>query len=361
MKEVFTQSASEIQEIAWVVDNVKSELQELKKEFFFEKDDKEVRYNMNAIKDYLSFLKDNQFSATMAVQIALRKLGYQSGKVDGILWNMTKENIGKFQSESGLNPDGIPWPLTINKILEKLNQKNSDSNEWAIHFESNKNSSWSDNLKPTFPQKKAWPATKIPFKIAEGITQDQKQPLSESTKLTKKPEQWKGLSADLFPNPIINPASQFQIPMARVNSSEGKSKELQEVSIKMDKSIQSSPNIPWIIKHWERYIPVTKGLLSRETISGYRSLQKAQENLKKMQREQFNNELTQGTDKVTFLTDEFAQELVKKAESKWQEDLFLGGIKKTNWQTSRNTFQVFRQPSIGWNFRAEQSANYCTQ
>ena len=31
MKEVFTQSASEIQEIAWVVDNVKSELQELKK------------------------------------------------------------------------------------------------------------------------------------------------------------------------------------------------------------------------------------------------------------------------------------------------------------------------------------------
>ena len=198
MKEVFTQSASEIQEIAWVVDNVKSKLQELKKEFFFEKDDKEVRYNMHAIKDYLSFLKDkswneltkeHQFSATMAVQIALRKLGYQSGKVDGILWNMTKENIGKFQSESGLNPDGIPWPLTINKILEKLNQKNSDSNEWAIHFESNKNSSWSDNLKPTFPQKKAWPATKIPFKTVEGITQEQKQPLSESTKLTKKPEQ----------------------------------------------------------------------------------------------------------------------------------------------------------------------------
>ena len=131
MKEVFTQSASEIQEIAWVVDNVKSELQELKKEFFFEKDDKEVRYNMNAIKDYLSFLKDkswnelakeHQFSATIAVQIALRKLGYQSGKVDGILWNMTKENIGKFQSESGLKTDGIPWPLTINKILEKLNQ-----------------------------------------------------------------------------------------------------------------------------------------------------------------------------------------------------------------------------------------------
>ena len=163
MKEVFTQSASEIQEIAWVVDNVKYELQELKKEFFFEKDDKEVRYNMNAIKDYLSFLKDkswnelakeHQFSATMAVQIALRKLGYQSGKVDGILWNMTKENIGKFQSESGLKPDGIPWPLTINKILEKLNQKNSDSNEWAIHFETNKNSSWSDNLKLTFLQKK---------------------------------------------------------------------------------------------------------------------------------------------------------------------------------------------------------------
>ena len=337
MKEVFSQSASEIQEIAWVVDNVKSELQELKKEFFFEKDDKEVRYNMNAIKDYLSFLKDkswnelakeHQFPATMAVQIALRKLGYQSGKVDGILWNMTKENIGKFQSESGLTPDGIPGPLTINKILEKLNQKNSDSNEWAIHFESNKNSSWSDNLKPTFLQKKAWPATKIPFKSAEGITQDQKQLLSESGKLTKKPEQWKGLSTGLFPNPIINPAKQFKIPMTRVDSSEGKSKELQEVSIKMDKSIQSSPNIPWIIKHWERYIPVTKGLLSREMISGYRSLQKAQENLKKLQREQFNNELAQGTDKITFLTDEFAQELVKKAESKWQEDLFLGGIKK---------------------------------
>ena len=29
--------------------------------------------------------KEHQFSATMAVQIALRKLGYQSGKVDGIL------------------------------------------------------------------------------------------------------------------------------------------------------------------------------------------------------------------------------------------------------------------------------------
>lgn len=47
-----------------------------------------------------------------------------------------------------------------------------------------------------------------------------------------------------------------------------------------------------------------------------------------MQREQFNNELAQGTDKITFLTDESAQELVKKAESKWQEDLFLGWIKK---------------------------------
>ena len=54
MKEVFTQSASEIQEIAWVVDNVKSELQELKKEFFFEKDDKEVRYN-NECHKRLSF------------------------------------------------------------------------------------------------------------------------------------------------------------------------------------------------------------------------------------------------------------------------------------------------------------------
>ena len=50
--------------------------------------------------------------------------------------------------------------------------------------------------------------------------------------------------------------------------------------------------------------------------------------MKKLEREQYNNELAQGTDKITFLTDEFAQELVKNAESKWQEDLFLGGIKK---------------------------------
>jgi hypothetical protein len=38
--------------------------------------------------------------------------------------------------------------------------------------------------------------------------------------------------------------------------------------------------------------------------------------LKKLEREQYNNELAQGTDKITFLTDEFAQELVKNAESK---------------------------------------------
>ena len=55
----------------------------------------------------------------------LKNKWYSLGKIDGILksqWKTTSktmETIRKFQSDNWLTPDGIPWPITISKILDK--------------------------------------------------------------------------------------------------------------------------------------------------------------------------------------------------------------------------------------------------
>jgi peptidoglycan hydrolase-like protein with peptidoglycan-binding domain len=91
---------------------------------------------MDDVKDYLEKKKDlswesltkrNSWVLIMAVQIALKKLGYDFGKVDWILADKgktvskTKNAIKAFQQANSLSPDGIPGPKTITKIVEALN------------------------------------------------------------------------------------------------------------------------------------------------------------------------------------------------------------------------------------------------
>ncbi len=90
----------------WVNENVKRELNALQtevtglagKESFYTKTASGVEYDIDAVKDYLTWLKDRPYAGTkivanstpwiMAVQIALESLNnpdYDTEKIDGIL------------------------------------------------------------------------------------------------------------------------------------------------------------------------------------------------------------------------------------------------------------------------------------
>ena len=139
-------SADNLKEISWVKENTKKELEAVKsevtsldwKEWFYSIDTNtgEVVYDMQAVKDYLTWLKDRPYAGTkitanstpwiVAVQIALESLnkpGYDTGKIDGILWRETRDAVRKFQEDSGFtwkDLDGLPGPKTISKLLEAL-------------------------------------------------------------------------------------------------------------------------------------------------------------------------------------------------------------------------------------------------
>ncbi len=55
------------------------------------------------------------------VQKMLNDLGYNSGIVDGVIGRRTTEAIRKFQADNRLEPDGIPGPKTITKLLDLTN------------------------------------------------------------------------------------------------------------------------------------------------------------------------------------------------------------------------------------------------
>ena len=98
-----------------------------------------VKYDMQAVKDYLTWFKDkdrpylgtklaaNSTPLIMAVQIALESKGFEVGGIDGILWNWTRWGVRAFQekwnsehSDDLLNPDGKPGPETIKRLLQEL-------------------------------------------------------------------------------------------------------------------------------------------------------------------------------------------------------------------------------------------------
>jgi peptidoglycan hydrolase-like protein with peptidoglycan-binding domain len=90
---------------------------------------------MDDVKSYLgnkknlnwkSLTEKNSGAFITAIQIALERMGYEVGKIDGVFadkgktTSKTKTAVEKFQKDNGLPPDGIPGPKTITKILEKL-------------------------------------------------------------------------------------------------------------------------------------------------------------------------------------------------------------------------------------------------
>src|SRR6266446_4579326 len=55
------------------------------------------------------------------IQKAMQKLGYDPGKIDGVMGPHTKEAIKKFQQANALTPDGILGPKTqaaLTKVLQ---------------------------------------------------------------------------------------------------------------------------------------------------------------------------------------------------------------------------------------------------
>ena len=126
--EAFSQDSTEIKEIDWVQQQVKAELQDLQKESFYATwEDGKVHYDMDAVKNYLTTIKQknrseltskNSSAWIMAVQIALEKRGIDVGKVDGIFGAGTRAAVRTFQEKNGITADGLPGPQTIEKLLE---------------------------------------------------------------------------------------------------------------------------------------------------------------------------------------------------------------------------------------------------
>ena len=125
--EAFSQDSTEIKEIDWVKQQVKAELLDLQKESFYTTwEDGKVNYDMEAVKNYLTTIKQKNWSDLtsknssawiMAVQIALEERGIDVGKVDGIFGAGTRAAVTKFQKENEIIADGLPGKETIAKLL----------------------------------------------------------------------------------------------------------------------------------------------------------------------------------------------------------------------------------------------------
>ena len=155
--EAFSQESSEIKEIDWVQQQVKTELQDLQKESFYTTwEDGKVNYDMEAVKNYLTTIKQKNWSELtsknssawiMAVQIALEKRGIDVGKVDGIFGAGTRAAVRTFQEKNGITADGLPGPQTIAKLLEWEDKQS----EWE-----DKKPEWEDEKKEWGDEKKEW-------------------------------------------------------------------------------------------------------------------------------------------------------------------------------------------------------------
>ena len=155
--EAFSQESSEIKEIDWVQQQVKTELQDLQKESFYTTwDDGKVNYDMEAVKKYLTTIQQKNWSDLtsknssawiMAVQIALEKRGIDVGKVDGIFGAGTRAAVRTFQEKNGITADGLPGSQTIAKLLEWEDKKP----EWE-----DKKPEWEDKKQEWGDKKQEW-------------------------------------------------------------------------------------------------------------------------------------------------------------------------------------------------------------
>ena len=73
----------------------------------------------------------NSAQAVYAMQVTLSHFwhGNGMGQIDGVFWNMTRTAVRRFQTENRLGVDGVPWPQTIGKMIELLNQDSQTETE----------------------------------------------------------------------------------------------------------------------------------------------------------------------------------------------------------------------------------------
>ena len=162
--EAFSQESSEIKEIDWVQQQVMAELQDLQKESFYTTwEDGKVNYDMDAVKNYLTTIKQKNWSELtsknssawiMAVQIALEERGIDVGKVDGIFGAGTRAAVRTFQEKNGITADGLPGKQTIEKLLEwedKKTEWEDKKPEWE-----DKKTEWGDKKQEWGDEKQEW-------------------------------------------------------------------------------------------------------------------------------------------------------------------------------------------------------------
>ena len=123
----------DLHEVEWVKQQTKLALADLQKEVLYTKESDGVMFDVDTSLNYLQKFKDaktwsemvskNSWTTIMAIQILLKNKWYDVGKIDGILrikWKATSrtmEAVKKFQVDNWLNPDGVPRPDTLRKLL----------------------------------------------------------------------------------------------------------------------------------------------------------------------------------------------------------------------------------------------------
>ena len=160
------ENIKEKKETMRVQQQVKAELNALtgnvEDNFYKKEEDGSITYNMDLVKEYLDTLKDKEWKELtskntsawmMAVQIALEKLWYDVGVIDGLYWRNTKEQVKIFQKENELVDDWAPGKETIKKLLEKLWQSKWDDEEKKWDDEEKK---WDDEEKKWDDEEKKW-------------------------------------------------------------------------------------------------------------------------------------------------------------------------------------------------------------
>jgi len=67
-----------------------------------------------------NYILNTQSDCILAIQKALRELGYQVGPLDGVIGPQTRRAIVNFQKDFKLTPNGVIGPETIAKLIEAL-------------------------------------------------------------------------------------------------------------------------------------------------------------------------------------------------------------------------------------------------
>ena len=125
-----------------IINRNKKKLEDIKWSLFYEKKWNKIIYKVNAHKKYLSSIQNysreaicKSTSAIIALQIALKKLGYNVGKINWELQRETILAINKFQKDKKIGK----WSI-IKSIL---------SNLYTINFPHKKNIKINQHVEPT--------------------------------------------------------------------------------------------------------------------------------------------------------------------------------------------------------------------